>query len=93
MDREGFRVIEHEQEDLRTESGVIAFMKTSRSKQDWAHNCDKVVLANNNAFPAFWFDKDTIPQIFKEVSRNFKDDDDTDSIEALRMIQDGEVGY
>jgi len=44
---------EQSNEDLKSQDGVVAFMRSSKSEKEWNANCDKVKAANQG-YPDFW---------------------------------------
>jgi hypothetical protein len=40
--------------DLKTEAGVVDYMKASSSESDWNNRCDKVKRVNSG-YPDFWY--------------------------------------
>lgn len=46
---------------------VLALMKSSKDKQEWNDNCDKVKSAHNNEYPEYWFLEVIQSGLIKEV--------------------------
>ena len=42
-------------EDLTSEQGVILLLESSRSEKEWEANIDRIKMANNGDYPAFWY--------------------------------------
>lgn len=40
--------------DLTKESDVVELMKSSKDKEEWNRNCDRVKSANGG-YPSFWY--------------------------------------
>jgi hypothetical protein len=41
--------------DLTTEEGVAELLKSSMTEDEWDENCDKILAANNQEYPDFWY--------------------------------------
>ncbi len=51
-----------------TEIQVVELMKSSKSKDDWNANCDKVKAAFNGQYPPFWYPSIVISGVAKETA-------------------------
>ena len=54
-----------------TEQDVIDLMKSSRTEDEWASNCDKV-KNHFGSLPDFWFRAIILSGLFIEVREKFK---------------------
>ena len=59
-------------ENLKLEEGVVALMRSSKSKKEWNANCDKVRAANQG-YPDFWFQAIIASEVKTETQRNWSD--------------------
>ena len=63
---------EQSNEDLKSEEGVVAFMRSSRSDKEWRANCDKVKAANHG-YPGFWFQAVITSGVAIEAKKNWSE--------------------
>jgi len=63
---------EQSNEDLKSEEGVVAFMRSSKSEKEWDANCDKIKAANQG-YPDFWFKAVIISGVVAEAQKNWSE--------------------
>ncbi len=65
-------ILEQSNEDLKSEEGVVALMRSSKSEKEWDTNCDKVKAANQG-YPSFWFQAVIISGVATEAKKNWSE--------------------
>ena len=63
---------EQDNEDLKSEDGVVALMRSSKSGEEWNANCDKVKAANGEEYPEFWLEAVTLSGVAAETQKSWK---------------------
>lgn len=49
------REVPERKNEVLTESGVVALMRSSKDSREWAANCDRVKASLGGRYPAFWY--------------------------------------
>ena len=63
---------EQSNEDLESEEGVVALMRSSKSEKEWNENSEKVRAANQG-YPDFWFDAIIKPGVIGQTRKNWSE--------------------
>ena len=63
---------EQSNEDLKSQDGVVAFMRSSKSEKEWNANCDKVKAANQG-YRDFWFQAVIMSGVAAEAQKNWSE--------------------
>lgn len=54
---------EETDDTLKTCTFALALLRSSKSRQEWDENCDKILRANGGVYPPYWYTDVVLPNL------------------------------